>query len=373
MRILSLALAALLGLAVAAPAQVEAAASADATGPAGTTDKKLFFWFGLWPNKLVKFDPVTDEIAAEVQLRGALQWNRTLSHDKSQWWVITDKRTKVEVVDVAQCKVVEVHDFEEEGWIIRVNSVREIPGGKRWYVNVDRIERKLDHFVVKADQILLYNVADKKVEKRLDKMPEAIERGARISPDGTQWHVFGDNLTVVDPETLEQVGEVDLETPLFTGMGEIDLFGDDFFHRSNPAAYRMMYRMRDPVQDKRRVFGVVDIDLEKLEVTDIQEWGPAPDYWGFNLAHDRSVAAAFGRADDRTKVSLWDLKTGKKLVEVYEDFRPRRWLSGLSPDGQKIYVGGAGNDFVILDRQLQRTKTVLFDGDLYGGITILEG
>ena len=349
--------------------------------PASTpasTDTQTYFWLGLWPDLIIKFDPVTDEIVQSVKLRHGLQWGVRLSHNQKEFFVITDQRRKLEVLDIEKGEVVEEHDFQEEGHIIRIRSVMEIPGGTHWYVNIDRIEQKLDHFVIQRPQWLRYDIANKKIEESTDQLPEPIRRGARISPDGEKWHVFGGDIKILDPETLEEEGVIDLTTPLYSGMGAIRPSGEDFYHSRNPDAYRMMYTMTDPVQDERSLFGVVDINIKDRKVEGVTEWGANPGYRGFFMSKDRTVGVASTTGDGRgyerrVKLVMFDLENGKRLRETMEQFSPRRQLTAISPDGKKLYIGGAGNHFLVLNEQLERVKTVEFDGDMYGFIFVVDG
>lgn len=341
-------------------------------------EAKTYFWLGLWPDLLAKYDPVTDKVVQTIQLRHGLQWGVRLRHDQKQMFVITDQRSSIEVVDLQQYEVVDEHDFRQPDHIIRVQSVREIPGGTHWYVNINRIEQGLDHFVIKKPQWLLYNVADKEIEDQMEELPEAIRSGARISPGGTKWHVFRDDIHIVDPLTLEEEGVIDLTTPLFTGMGAIEPVGEDFYHSKNPDAYRMLYTMDDPVREDRSLFGVVDINIKDSVVQGVTEWGANPGYRGFFMSKDRKVGVASTRGDGdgyerRVKLALFDLETGVKLLETLEQFPPRRQLTAISPDGKKVYIGGAGNNFLILNDKLERIGTVEFDGDMYGSMFVVDG
>jgi hypothetical protein len=76
--------------------------------------------------------------------------------------------------------------------------------------------------------------------------------------------------------------------------------------------------------------------------------------------------------DRQTWLALFDLDDGHKIVESIEEFRPRQWLSGISPDGRKVYVGGAGSDFQVYDEKLKFVHTVEMPGEIYGGITVLD-
>jgi hypothetical protein len=70
---------------------------------------------------------------------------------------------------------------------------------------------------------------------------------------------------------------------------------------------------------------------------------------------------------------LFDLTNGKKLVEVQEEFRPRRSLVAISPDADKIYIGVAGSDFEVFDAQLKRLGTVECEGEIVGRIHVVDG
>ncbi len=336
--------------------------------------KQPYFWFGMWPDFLGKFDPRKDEVVQKIKLRHGVQWGRTLSHDKTKFFVVTDQKTKVEVVDIVKGEVVEVHDFHEDGWIVRVSSVKETPGYDKWYVRIDRVKRELDHFVIKTPQYLLYNVAEKKVEKRMDELPKAIRSGARISPDGKKWHVISGDIKIVDPKTLKEEAKIDLTTPQYTGTGAIRVYGSDFYDYENPEKYKMLYRMTDPINSKRRVFGIVEISLKDKKILDIEEWGPSPDFWSFYMSDDKKFGAAQGRGSNGTsRVALFDMTNGKMIRDTYEKFRPRRSLSAISPDGKKLYVGGAGSDFLVFDQQLERVKTVWLDGEIMGRPIVIDG
>jgi hypothetical protein len=68
-----------------------------------------------------------------------------------------------------------------------------------------------------------------------------------------------------------------------------------------------------------------------------------------------------------------DLKTGRKIAEAQEEFRPRRSLVAISPEGDKVYIGTAGNDFEIFDANLKRLKTVELAGEIVGRIHVVDG
>ena len=338
------------------------------------------FYFATYPDFLVQFDPVTDQVVRKIQFKNGMPWSVNLLHDNNRFAVITDQRKKVEIVDRRLGEVSSVHDFSEDGYIIRVRSIREIPGGKQWYVTLDRIKKELDRYKFESAQYLLYDVEKKEVVKKLRRLPQALGRGARISPCGKYWHVFGrgGDLQILEPESLKEVAKIDLSTPLFTGMPRLSIGRTDLFGGENPKMYRMLCTLSDKVQKNRSTWGYVDIDLENHKVANLVEWGLGPSGFGTYVAKDAKRAVARGSSlrssgDTHQQIVLYDLDNGRKLNEFSVEFRPRQSLSGISPDGSKVYIGGAGSDFMVYDAdKLEKIRTVELDGEIYGRIHVLD-
>ena len=98
------------------------------------------------------------------------------------------------------------------------------------------------------------------------------------------------------------------------------------------------------------------------------------------ISHRKMVGVAMaggfgggGDRDNKTRLVMIDLKTGKKLADVSEEFRPRRSLVAISPEGDKVYIGTAGSDFEIFDANLKRLKTVELEGEIVGRIFTVDG
>ena len=346
---------------------------------AGSESGKTFFYIRVWPDFVIKFDPETDKEVARCKLRHGVNHGFDVSHDESQFFVTTGKRAYVEVIDRKQMKVVDEHMFAEAGYLNRVSDVKEIPGGKKWYVKLDRVKKELDHFVIEEDQWLLYNVAEKKIEKRMKKLPEAIRRGARISPDGKSWHVFSSDIIVIDPTTLKETGRVKLSQPLYHGLGPISPTGDDYYRGRNAEAYRMFYTMRDPVKTSRRLFGIVDIDMKNLKVASINEWGARPGMWRMRLTDDWKfmIGQGSGRSTnadgDRESVFLtYDVEKRALVRESRLVLRNGLSIVAISPDGGKIYLGGRGHEIVIHGRDHEYLKTVELSGEFETRFTAIR-
>ncbi|MCU0865037.1 MAG: hypothetical protein MUC36_14705 [Planctomycetes bacterium] len=347
---------------------------------------KQFFWFTMYPNFLAQYDPTTDALVKKVELKHGLFWSTTLTHDRKRMLVVTDQQQTIEVVDLATGMVTAEHSFREDGFILRIRDVRECPGGVHWLVRTDRVKKQIDRYAFEPAQWLLYDTATKKVVRKPRKLPEPLERGAQLSADGTQWLQQDDdgNLRFLNARTCKEEAKIDLRTPRFFGAGAIRLTGTDLLDRRDPNRALMLFTSTDPVEKNRTVWGLCELDLQQKRVVDVQEWGPQQSAWGMRVATRKRVAAAMtggggfggersGGETPKSRLLLYDLDNGRKLADVQEEFRPRRSLVAISPDGDKIYIGTAGSDFEVFDAQLKRLKTVELDGEIVGRIHVVDG
>jgi len=336
--------------------------------------KKQFFWFTMYPDFLVKFDPETDTVAHKVKLKGGMFWRTTLTHDRKRMLVVTNQQRSIEVVDLEKGELVGDHFFQEEGMILRIRSVRECPGGVYWLVQTDRVKKQLDRYSFEASEYLLYDSANKKTVRKLKKLPDGMSR-ARLSADGSHWLASKDgDLVFLDPRTLKEQGRIDLKTPRFFGAGAIRIGSTDLLDGRDPKRALMTFTTTDPVEKRRTSWGLVELDLENRKVLNVTEWGPSKSSWGMRVAHKKRIGVAMGRGrDNERSIATYDLNTGKKLAEAYHEFRPRRSLVAVAPDASKVYIGVAGSDFEVFDgKTLQRLPSVELEGEIVGRIYVVD-
>jgi hypothetical protein len=339
-------------------------------------DGKQYFWFTMYPDYVVKFDPESDTITQKVKLKGGMFWRSTLTHDRKRLLVVTNQQRSIEVIDLAKGTLAEDHLFQEEGITLRIRSIRECPGGVHWLVQTDRVKKEIDRYSFEASEYLLYDSANKKVVRKMKKLPEGMSRSTRLSADGTHWvSSSGGDLKFLDARTFKEIGKIDLSTPRFFGAGSIRLSGTDLLDRRDPNRALMMFTTTDPVEKRRTNWGLVDIDLKNREVKKVTEWGPSKSSWGMRVAYKPRIAVAMGRGrGEQRQIATYDLTTGKKTAEAYYEFRPRRSLVAISPDAKKIYVGVAGSDFEIFDvTTLARLPSVELEGEIAGTIHVVDG
>ena len=309
---------------------------------AAQEEGKTYFWLRMWPDLVARYDIESDQVVDRIQLRHGVCHGFQASHDESQLFLVTGQRTYVEVVDVARAEWLEEHSFEEPERIVRVDELRERPGGERWYVKIDRVKKEPDHYVVEEPEWLDYDRTAWEVGERMKELPEPIRRGARISPGGDEWHVFGKDITIVDPATLEEKGRILLSRPLYGGMGPLSIRGDDLLDGENPDAYRLLYTMRDPVKKNRSLMGIVDIDIPGRRVAGVHEWGAAPRVWQFLYTKDKKTAVAqLGTGERQNQYDGQDpVDAGfKKQIPLQHEYMKTVELEGET-EGQILTLGG---------------------------------
>ncbi len=143
---------------------------------AGQEGERDYFMLYAMPDLVFKYDIEKDEVVSTVKTRHGVIHDRTMSHDEKELFFVTAKQAHVEVLDIAKMEFTEDHNFERPDWIIRVDGVREVPGGEQWYVSVDRVRRKPDRFIIEEGQLFHYDRAEREVLKEMKELPSAIRR-----------------------------------------------------------------------------------------------------------------------------------------------------------------------------------------------------
>lgn len=331
----------------------------------------------LWPDIFGEFDTATDTIPRQMRFKHGVQHGVDIMHDKKTALAITGQRGMIEVIDLAKLETVEEHPITKDGWILRVREVKPCPGGKKWWVQCERVEKKVDHFVIHEQMWFPYDVEAKELGEAVKELPEAIRRGARISPDGTKWHVFDKDLVILEPETLKETGRIELSKPLFTGMGPITLQSTDFHEGRNPGFYRVLWSMTDPVNTNRRLGGILDLDMTKLTIARREEWG-VPNIGGFGsyitADHKRAYGHGGGRrgfggrggtgGESEVSLASWDLTNGRRIAENTFKARTALGLSAIAPDGSKLYLTGRGHDVLVVSGDLKVLRTLELPGEV---------
>jgi hypothetical protein len=374
LRVSSLCLALLVGL---------AAQDGDAAAPPEPEVAQVSHYVVLWPDLFAEFDTATDTIKRQMKFKHGVQHGVQILHDKKTALAITGQRGVIEVIDLAKLETVDEHPIQKDGWILRVRSIMECPGGKKWWVLCERVEKKVDHFVIHEQAWFSYDLGTKELGESMKELPEPIRRGARISPDGTAWHVFDKDVVVLDAETLKETGRIELSKPLFTGMGAITLQSQDFHEGRRSDAYRMLWSMTDPVNTNRRLGGIIDLDMKSLRIARREEWGvPSISSFGSYITadHKRAFGHGGGRrgfggrggtgGESEVSLAAWDLTNGQRVAENTFKARTALGLSAITADGSKLYLTGRGHDVLVVSGELKPVRTLELPGEVSDFIEI---
>ena len=195
-----------------------------------------------------------------------------------------------------------------------------------------------------------------------------------VSPDGKYLYQFGPKITILQTTDFKVVDQLDLARPDFPGMENVRL-GNDLSLISQPGMHTSIFNSSDPIVHNR-VFGLARLDLARRQVT-YNPIGPAPGGMaGLQVTPDNQTAytivanGAFG--NKRCEFWGFDLTTDH-LTKTMEVSCRSRFSFGMSSDGKKLYIYGAGFEIEVYDvATLKLEKTWDLQTDIIlAGIAVL--
>jgi DNA-binding beta-propeller fold protein YncE len=336
-------------------------------------------YVGAWPGRIIIIDEKTGTVEGDVKLKTGAARALYLSNDKKRLLVMTHKESGFETIDLATRQVSTSFQLTDGNKRIRVDAGptpdRE---GKLLYAVTRDITKQIDRFEIGKRKFSIIDVAQQKIIKQVD-VPAAdadrIGRQIRVSPDGKYLYTFGEAVVVYDTsDNFKEVERIDLSKPpfpntdtLFVG-GDIDPWGD-------PAILTSMFQSTDNIVHRPN-FGLARFDLNK-RTFDFTPMGPVPSQLsGLQVTPDRKTGYAVsveGQHGDRvTQFMMFDMDK-KKLIRRAEFPGRTRFTFGISSDGKKLLVYGAGNTIEYFDAQtLKPEKTVDVNADMTTQLVIVS-
>lgn len=328
-------------------------------------------YVGAWPGRVLVIDEKTGVLEGDIKLKTGAARSLYLSPDKKRILAMTHKDVGFETIDLATKQVTSVFQLNQGNRKIRVDAGptpdRE---GKLLYAVTRDIEKKIDRFEIGKRKFSVIDVAQQKIVRQVD-VPAAdadnIGRQMRVSPDGKYLYTFGQTVIVYDTtDNFKEVERIDLSKPpfpntdtLFVG-GDMDPWGD-------PNILTSMFQSTDNIV-RRRTFGIARFDLNK-RTFDFTPIGPVPSQLsGLQVTPDGKSGYAVsveGEHGDRvTQFMMFDMAQ-KRLVKRGEFSGRTRFFFGISSDGKKLLIYGAGNTIEYFDAQtLRPEKTVDVNADM---------
>jgi hypothetical protein len=311
---------------------------------------------GAYPDWVLVIDEAQGKVVDKIHLETGLPRSLRLSTDKKTIFVSTNDHNGFEVIDVATHKITNHFVLDDATHRYRIFGGAPDPEGKVLYGSTTEITKQADRFVIGKPKYTIVDMAQHKIVKTVDEPPPdptpgnfRIGGNFEVSPDGKFLYQFGRQVVVLKAEDFSVVEKIDLEMP-GQPMENLGLGGmQDAL--SEPTQRVSLFNYSDPIVHNR-VFGLARFDLNtrKFEFTPI---GPSPNQLGrLFVTPDKKMGYTMsenGQGGNR-RCEFWglDLVT-TKLARTAEVPCRSRYSFGISTNGKKLYIYGAGFEIEVYD------------------------
>lgn len=316
-------------------------------------------FLGAYPNSILVFDESKGQVVDRIHLDTGLPAAMRISEDRKTIYVTTNDHSGVEVIDVATHKVTSHFVLDTPAKRYRFNGGVPDPEGKVLYAITTEINKQTDRYEIGKPKYTVIDLQQQKIVKAVD-IPQADEnansggggRGAgfEISPDGKFLYQFRDKVMIIDASTFKVVDRLELSKPDQPGMENIS-FGGRLDSIAEPGRYISVFNSADPIVHNR-VFGIGRFDLttRKMDFTPV---GPAPAAMsGLQVTPDKKTAYAVvsNGAQGNRRCEFWAFDMANNRIRQREEVPCRsRFSFGISTDGKKLYIYGAGFEIEVYD------------------------
>jgi len=323
-----------------------------------------------YPATILVFDEAKGQIVDRIPLATGTPMSMRLTLDHKKIYVTTIDHNGIEVIDVATRKVINHFELNTPTIQYRFRGGAVDPDGKLFYTVMREIDKLPEHFEVKRAKYTVIDLEQQKIVKTADMLVED-ERTNRlsfeVSPDGKYLYQFGPKIKILQTADFKVVDEIDLAQPDFAANG--------LYPISEPGIHTSIFNSSDPIVHNR-VFGLGRLNLATRDVT-YNPIGPAPDSMaGLQVTPDKKVAYTIVSNGDNgnKRCEFWRFDLASDRLTQKEEVPCRtRFSFGMSSDGTKLYIYGAGFEIEVYDAAtLKWEKTWDLQNDVtYAGIAIL--
>jgi DNA-binding beta-propeller fold protein YncE len=335
-----------------------------------------------YPASVLVFDEAKAQIVDRIPLETGTPMSIRLSPDHKKIYVTTIDQNGIEVIDVATRKVINHFILNTPTKQFRLFNGAVNPEGKLFYAVTKEITKFPEHYEVAKPEYTVVDLEQKKIVKTVEipKEEEATNQGdygagaIDVSPDGKYLYQFGEKITILQASDFKVVDHIDLSRPDAPGMENVH-FGGDLDLINEPGEHTALFVSADPIVHNR-VFGLARFDLSTKHM-DFTPIGPAPaGMAGIEVTPDKkwayTVVANGTHGNKRCEFWAFDL-TSDRIANKAEVPCRTRFTLGISSDGKKLYIYGAGFDIEVYDAAtLKYEKTWDLNNDVtYAGIVVL--
>jgi DNA-binding beta-propeller fold protein YncE len=330
-----------------------------------------------YPAAVLVFDEAKGQIVNRIPLETGTPMSIRMAPDRKKIYVTTIDRNGIEVIDVATSKVINHFVLNTPTKQYRFRGGAADYEGKLFYTVTREIDKMTEHFEVARSKYTVIDLAQQKIVKTVD-MPLEDERTNRlsfeVSPDGKYLYQFGPKIKILQTSDFKLVDTLDLAAPDSKGMENIRLGGDlDLI--SQPGMHTSLFNSADPIVHNR-VFGLARLDLSTRQVN-YSPIGPAPGGMaGLQVTPDKKFAYTIvtNGVNGNKRCEFWKFDLSSDRLTQKEEVPCRtRFSFGMSTDGKKLYIYGAGFEIEVYDTAtLKWEKTWDLQTDVtYAGIAEL--
>jgi len=335
-----------------------------------------------YPAGILVFDEDKGQIVDRIPLQTGTPMSIKLSADHKKIYVTTIDKNGIEVIDVATRKVINHFELNTPTKQYRLFSGTPDPTGKFYYAVTKEITKFPEHYEVAKPRYTVVDLEQQKIVKTVEITKEELPQnqgdfGAgwlEISPDGKYLYQFGDKISILQASDFKVVDHVDLATPDAPGIENVH-FGTDLDLINAPGEHTGIFVWSDPVVHNH-VFGLARFDLTTRHI-DFKPIGPAPaGMAGIQVTPDKkwayTVVANGKNGNKLCEFWAFDLSTDRLTQKADVPCRTRFTL-GISTNGKKLYIYGAGFDIEVYDAAtLKHEKTWDLNTDVtYAGIVVI--
>jgi hypothetical protein len=327
-------------------------------------------FFAAYPHQVLVVDEATGKVTDTIQLETGLPTSIRISHDKKTIYVTTNDKSGVEVIDVATHKVTNHFVLNDATHKYRLQGGSPDPEGKFLYTNTTQSTKLADRYEMGKAKYTIIDLAGQKIGKTFDQptTPAEGEGGAaafgggggggggrggggfEVSPDGKFLYQFGSQVTILKAEDFSVVDHIALELPDSQAVEGFSL-GAVQEALGDPNQRVSLFNYADPIVHNR-IFGLATFDLNKRKF-DFKPIGPSPaGMTQLRVAPGGKEAYTIASTGDHgnKRCEFWAIDlTTTKLARTSEVACRTRFSFGLSGDGKKVYIYGAGFQVEVYD------------------------
>jgi len=346
------------------------------SSPAADTSSQLIF-FGTWPHHVVVFDSAQEKIVDNIDLKTDVPRTLILSPDRKKIYALTLNDNAIVTIDVATRKVLSSFTLNQGNQNVRLVGLAPDPTGNYLYAIATIISKKMDHYDVDLAKFVVIDLAAKKITRTAAFPPDEGTFGFRttikLSPDGKVLYLFRENILVFDTSEFKLLKKIDLAKPQVPDMENlsVNLLDDP---NELPGKITSVFNAADGIIH-RRVFGIGTVDLSNLSF-DFTPIAPAPGTMTpLFLTPDRKTGYTVSITGDpgNRRCEFWAFDiASRKLIRSREFDGRTRFSFGLSADGTKLLIYGAGYQITVYDATtFEQRNDVDVPGDMTTNFVVL--